>query len=47
MQDQDQRIDVKENILATLDPKILNFLLKDKTINEICERLRRQVENNA
>ena len=31
MQDQDQRIDVKENILATLDPKILNFLLKDKT----------------
>lgn len=30
----DQRVDVKENILATLDPKILKILLKDKTTRQ-------------
>jgi len=30
----DQSVDVKENILATLDPKILRILLKDKTTRQ-------------
>lgn len=30
----DQRVDVKENVLATLDPKILRILLKDKTTRQ-------------
>ena len=34
-------------ISARLIANTASFQFKDKTINEICERLRRQVENNA
>ena len=30
----DERVDVKENMLAALDPKILSILLKDKTTRQ-------------
>ena len=34
MDKNEQLVDVKENALATLDPKILRILLKDKTTRQ-------------